>query len=469
VRLKAVLFVAALVALCTIAGCVVLAATPMTQENIAAAGTSADGNSAINVPVIYTSAKQYVPLSWLHGGERFPQGATLMIHDANGERVLSERFAASADANISFDGKSVIFAAKQHAGDVWQAWQLSFKDGQLTQLTKGTDDIVKPMYLPANRIVYARKSRNRFVLDALSLNDDRVMPLSYAPGSYLPTDVLHDGRILFSSSYPLGTDGAPEIYAVYSDGTGVESYRCDHGTGRSAGRELSSGDIVFPGGKGLARFTSPRAQQVAFVSPAGDYAGDVVEATPHSLLAAWRQNSKQPYQIQLLNTADNQTSAFLSQAGTNLLDPVMVAPRPVPNRHPSTLRDWTAANLLALNSYTSKYAFAPGSIEKVRVYTVDDLGQRKLLGTAPVEKDGSFYVHVPGDAPLQFELTGNNGKVLKKEAGWFWARKSEQRICVGCHAGPEHAPENAVPAVLLRTTTPVDMTPTQAAGDKGAK
>ena len=468
-RLRAVLFVAALVVPGMIAWCVVLAAPAAIQENVATVTASTTAKAVIEVPVIYTAAKQYVPLSWLHGGGRFPQGAMLMVYDGKGERLLIDKFAASADANVSFDGESVLFAAKQHVGDAWQAWMLSFKDGQLTQLTKGTDDIIKPMYLPANRIVYARKSRNRFVLEALSLNDGKVMPLSYAPGSYLPTDVLQDGRILFSSSYPLGTDGAPEIYAVYSDGTGVESYRCDHGTGRSAGRELSSGDIVFPVGKGLARFTSPRAQQVAFVSPAGDYAGDVVEVNSHSLLTTWRQNGKQPYQIQLLNTTDNQASVFLSHAGTNLLDPVLVTPRPVPNRHPSTLRDWTAANLLALDSYTSKYVFAPGSIASVQVFTVDDAGHRKLLGKAPVEKDGSFYVHVPGDVPLQFELMGNNGKVLKKEAGWFWARKSEQRICVGCHAGPEHAPENAVPAVLLRTTTPVDMTPTQVAGSKGAK
>jgi hypothetical protein len=469
VRLKAVLLVAALMVPCMIAGCVVLAAPAAIQENAATVSESASAKSVIDVPVIYTAAKQYAPLSWLHGGERFPQGAMLMVHDAKGERILSDRFVASADANVSFDGKSVLFTGKQHTGDAWQAWVLSFKDGQFTQLTKGNDDIIKPMYLPANRIVYARKSGNRFVLEALSLSDGKAMPLSYAPGSYLPTDVLRDGRILFSSNYPLGTDGAPEIYAVYTDGTGVESYRCDHGMGRSAGRELSSGDIVFPSGKGLARFTSPRAQQVAFDSPAGDYAGDVVEANSHSLLTAWRQNSKQPYQIELLNTADNQASMFLSQAESNLLDPVLVARRPIPNRHPSTLRDWTAANLLSLDSYTSKYAFVPGSIANVRVYTVDGAGQRKLLGTAPVEKDGSFYVHVPGDVPLQFELIGNNGKLLKREAGWFWARKSEQRICVGCHAGPEHAPENAVPAVLLRTTTPVDMTTTQAAGSKGAK
>jgi hypothetical protein len=41
-------------------------------------------------------------------------------------------------------------------------------------------------------------------------------------------------------------------------------------------------------------------------------------------------------------------------------------------------------------------------------------------------------------------------------------RRGEQRVCVGCHAGPETAPENAVPVILLKSTTPADMT----GGDK---
>jgi len=48
--------------------------------------------------------------------------------------------------------------------------------------------------------------------------------------------------------------------------------------------------------------------------------------------------------------------------------------------------------------------------------------------------------------------------VVRQEHGWFWIRSGEQRICVGCHTGPERASENHVPAVLLRTTTPADLT-----------
>jgi hypothetical protein len=96
---------------------------------------------------------------------------------------------------------------------------------------------------------------------------------------------------------------------------------------------------------------------------------------------------------------------------------------------------------------------------------MDATGKVMVLGTSPVEKDGSFFVQVPGDSPLKFELLNSQGNVVRKENGWMWARGGEQRICVGCHAGPERAPDNAVPQVLLRTTTPADLTgaPTEAA------
>jgi hypothetical protein len=151
--------------------------------------------------------------------------------------------------------------------------------------------------------------------------------------------------------------------------------------------------------------------------------------------------------------------------GMNLVQPVRVASRAVPNRHPSALHLWPTANLLALNAYESKYSFAPHPIASVRLYTQDASGKLQLLGTAPVEKDGSLYLKVPGNRPLQFELLDAGGKTLKRQQGWMWARGGEQRVCVGCHTGPERAPDNVVPAVLLRSTVPADLT--GAPNDKG--
>jgi hypothetical protein len=129
----------------------------------------------------------------------------------------------------------------------------------------------------------------------------------------------------------------------------------------------------------------------------------------------------------------------------------------MPNRHPSGLHNWPNANLLCLNAYTSKYPFPAGSIHSVRLYTRDFEGSPKLLGSASVERDGSFFVQVPSERPLQIELLDAAGKTLKREAGFFWMRRGEQRGCVGCHAGPETAPENAVPLTLLKSTTPADL------------
>jgi hypothetical protein len=100
---------------------------------------------------------------------------------------------------------------------------------------------------------------------------------------------------------------------------------------------------------------------------------------------------------------------------------------------------------------------------------MDTQGHAVLNGIAPIESDGSFFVKVPGDKPIRFALLDQKGVVLRQERGWFYIRRGEQRICTGCHTGPERASENHVPAVLLRTTTPADLTGANAATDAQSK
>src|SRR5579885_906898 len=141
------------------------------------------------------------------------------------------------------------------------------------------------------------------------------------------------------------------------------------------------------------------------------------------------------------------------------LQPVVVAARKPPLRHPSALMPQRGAgNLLCLNTYVSKRVFPEGSIGAARFYTLGEAGAERLLGETRVERDGSFYVQVPPDQPIRLEVLDRSGRTLEAEHGWFWMRKGEQRVCVGCHAGPERAPENAVPEVLLRSTKPVKLT-----------
>lgn len=420
---------------------------------------------------LYTVVAHYEPLSWIQGGERFSSDVAIYIRGTSGSRKLVPDFAASADPAISFDGQRVLFAGKSKAQDPWQIWEVPLNGGDPRRITSGSQDCIRPFYLPEDRVVYARKVAGRFRIEAVELSDGKPLPLTYGPDNFLPTDVLRDGRILFDSGYPLGSGTTPEIYTVYSDGSGVESYRCDHGKARAQGMQMGSGDIVFASNVAshlsLARFTSARAQEVPISAPAGDYGGDVTQTSSGDWFLPWRADANARFQLMLWTPGTPTLRLVLAEKNANVIQPTPIGARPAPNRHPSGLHDWPNANLLCLNAYTSRYHFSPGSIRSVRVYSRDEAGHPKLLGTAPVERDGSFFVHLPTEQPLQIELLNAGNKTLKRESGFFWMRRGEQRICVGCHAGPETAPENAVPMILLRSTTPVDMAGGTASGASG--
>jgi hypothetical protein len=448
----------------------ILAITAPLVLLIPVCGFSPDAAKAPDADILVTAAPAYEPLAALKGQERFPKGAQLMRVHAGKAEPLVAGFAATADANVSFDGKTVLFAGKQTAGDPWQIWELTLADRSVRKLIAGASDAIRPFYLPSGRLLYALHTATGFQLEAAgkAVDDpsapiaanagETVTSLSYLPGSSIPTDVLRDGRILFESGFPLGSGSTPELFLVYSDGSGVESYRCDHGAARWGGREVSSGDVVFTHGTSLGRFTSPLAAEAHIAAPRAEYAGAVAETAAGDWLVSARAAAGMHYALKMWKPGAAALQTLLAEAGQNLVDPVLIEPRPRPNYHPSGLHKWSYGNLLALDARQSREGDLKATPATVRLETMDANGHAVVAGSSPVEADGSFFVQTPADQPIRFALLDAKGAVVRQEHGWFWIRRGEQRICVGCHTGPERASENRVPAVLLRTTTPVDLT-----------
>jgi hypothetical protein len=442
-------------------------------------GFTPDAERAVPPDFIVTAAPAYVPLAELRGQERFPKGAQLLLVHAGKAEPLLTGFAATADASVSFDGQTVLFAGKRSAGDPWQIWELVLKDRSVRQVMVTATDAERPLYLPGGRLVWAQRTAAGFQMQ--SGEDGRptpnflnptagpgMLPLTYTRTGTFPADVLRDGRILFEAGFPLGSGSTPELYLVYADGSGEESVRCDHGRARWGGTQLASGDVVFTHGSTLARFTSAMAHEVPVQAPRGNYAGAIAETASGAWLMSARTATEARYAIKIWTTGRAGMDTVLAMSGEDLVEPVLVAPRARPNRHPSGLHPWDYANLMALDARVSRDGVLRGKPVSVRLEAQDAAGRAIAMGTAPVEQDGSFFVKVPADRPIRFELLDFKGTVLKQEHGWFWARGGEQRICVGCHAGPERASENRVPAVLMRTTVPVDLTGVKAvAGARG--
>jgi len=419
--------------------------------------------ASIPVPYIYTETPHYDS----SGHERFPAGASLQIVTNGHKRPQVPDFAASADASMSFDGRTVLFSGKRHAADPWQIWEVAVTGGAPRRVTSFAEDTITPFYLPGDHVVYARRTPQGFQIETMPLAGGAPLRLTYAPGDHLVSDVLRDGRVLFEAQHP-ASDGR-ELYTVYTDGSGVETHRCDHKHDRHAGRELTSGDIIFEVGDRLARFTSARATQIELPAVTGQFAGPIAEISADEWLVSFRASAGVPYALYRWKPGQGPPESVWMEKRFNAVQPVLVRPDEIPKRHPSGLGDRQGANLLCLNAYVSRSETIPaGSVAAVRVSALGNAGP-VVLGQAPVEKDGSFFVQVPSETAIRFELLDAVGKTITGEKGWFWARRGEQRVCVGCHAGPERAPENASPAVLLRTQDPVKMALPVHSGKEGTK
>ncbi|MHB0959824.1 MAG: HzsA-related protein [Pirellulaceae bacterium] len=82
------------------------------------------------------------------------------------------------------------------------------------------------------------------------------------------------------------------------------------------------------------------------------------------------------------------------------------------------------------------------------------IAQRRLLGEAPIQPDGSFHINIPPNTPIQLQTLDENGLALRT-CGWIWSKNLEPRGCIGCHEDGESTPENTFvdalrhPAVVL--------------------
>jgi hypothetical protein len=147
---------------------------------------------------------------------------------------------------------------------------------------------------------------------------------------------------------------------------------------------------------------------------------------------------------------------------------VELVPQPKPRRLWSTLKpELGVGHLISLDSRISspdvgnRLKTAPSG---VRLQSLDSNGFAFDLGTAPVESDGSFFVAVPADKAVRFELLDARGNSIRSEKTWIWARSGEERGCVGCHAEKAVSPQNHWPMTLKRFDTPTPLT-----GDAHAK
>ncbi len=65
---------------------------------------------------------------------------------------------------------------------------------------------------------------------------------------------------------------------------------------------------------------------------------------------------------------------------------------------------------------------------------------KRILGTVPVEADGSAHFHVPASTPVAVQPLDAEGKALALMRSWYTAMPGEVVSCIGCHEQQNTAP-----------------------------
>jgi len=110
---------------------------------------------------------------------------------------------------------------------------------------------------------------------------------------------------------------------------------------------------------------------------------------------------------------------------------------------------------LRLFTYHFAYYDMGGQYDRIGLDGPWDIKQ--VLGTVPVEPDGSASFRVPANTPISLQPLDGEGKALQLMRSWLTAMPGETLSCVGCHESQGTSPAVSSPMALRRP--PSDIAP----------
>jgi len=171
------------------------------------------------------------------------------------------------------------------------------------------------------------------------------------------------------------------------------------------------------------------------------------------LVSCW-MNAKSSWGIYLADVFDNLILLY-DEPSYALLEPTPVMPRKKPKVIPDQI-DLTRndATVYISDVYAGQglKGVPRGTIKHLRLVGYnfgyrglagsDKIGYggpweaMQIIGTVPVERDGSASFHVPANTPISLQVLDKEGKAVQLMRSWFTAMPGERISCVGCHETP---------------------------------
>lgn len=176
------------------------------------------------------------------------------------------------------------------------------------------------------------------------------------------------------------------------------------------------------------------------------------------LTSVWEKAGNKRIGIYLAD-AENNINLLHEEEGFAFLEPLPIVKQKIPPVLPDRVNlKETEANVYIQDVYEGPGLknVPRGTVKNLRVIAydfgyvgmagVDKIGLSgpwegmRILGTTPVEKDGSAIFKIPANTPVAFQPLDKNGNAVQLMRSWVSAMPGENMSCIGCHESPGTVP-----------------------------
>jgi cytochrome c553 len=400
------------------------------------------------------------------------------------------------DPQVHYDGSKILFSYRKGGTEQYHLYEINADGSGLRQLTDGLYDDIEPTYLPNNGIVFVSTRCKRWVncwltqvavLYRCDANGQNIRALSSNNEQDNTPWPLPDGRILYTRWEYVDRSQVHyhHLWVANPDGTGqmtwygnlhpgivmidakpipgshkvVASFSPGHGQAEHAGEVTVVDPSAGPDALSFAR-TISRGKN--FRDPWA-FSEDCFMAAAGPALVVMDGNGAQQ-EIFRLPEADR-------RAGLQLHEPRPLMPRPRERIIPQRVNPSAATGRVVLADIYNGRNMAGvqrGEIKKLLVLELlpmpihytggmepvsygGTFTLERLVGTVPVEEDGSAYLELPALRSFFFVALDQNDLSVKRMQSFLTVQPGETTSCVGCHEQRTQTPQySAMQLAALR-------------------
>ena len=408
--------------------------------------------------------------------------------------LMSDEKGTFRDPQVHYDGNKIIFSYRKGGQDAFHLYETDVNGSFLRQITDGLYSDIEPIYLPDGDIMFVSSRCQRWVncwatqvavlyrckadgsgITQLSANiehDNTPWLLSDGRIMYTRWEYVDRSQVHFHHLWAMNPDGAKQFVLFGNQHTSVPSSCLLIDAKPIPGTE----DIVtvFSPGHGrkehaghLARITlkqgpdQKEALEIIWEGKKGEYIYDPFPLSSTEFLTSTGE------EISIINDKGQKENLYkipskLAEQGFQIFEP-----RPILTRkrepvlasalHPTkkfgtvVLQDVNMGrnisesdkgkihNLLILETLPKPINYTGGNepLSYTGSFTLE-----KIVGTVPVESDGSAFFTLPANRSFLFVGLDENERAIQRMKSFTSVVEGESITCIGCHEHRTMTPNN---------------------------